>query len=140
MSWVTTGTQGPRDASIAGICETSRALNRPLAKRSRAARMLLARASRSSRAAAAGRIRSLAGEGARRGGGVDRADEYFAKKQREDLAKLKASLAKTNTPLDEKDEKKRLQAIIEKVNVRLEIREELATALLLCGTGLQHQH
>jgi hypothetical protein len=58
-------------------------------------------------------------------------DAYFQKLQKEQLAKLKATLAKKKRPMDEADEKVRLQRIIEKVGVRLEIRDELTTALLL---------
>ena len=58
-------------------------------------------------------------------------DAYFARKQREQLEKLKQTLAKKKKPIDEADEKVRLQNIIEKVGVRQEIRSELFTALML---------
>ena len=61
----------------------------------------------------------------------DGTDAYFAKQEREALEKLKASVAKKKKPMDEKDEKVRLQKIIEAVGVREQIREELTVKLLL---------
>ena len=58
-------------------------------------------------------------------------DSFFAKQQRAQLEKLKATLAKKKRPMDENDEKVRLKSIIERLNVRMEIRDELTTALLL---------
>ena len=58
-------------------------------------------------------------------------DAWFAKQEREALEKLKATLAKKKKPMDEKDEKVRLQKIIEAVGVREAIRDELTTKLLL---------
>lgn len=61
----------------------------------------------------------------------DAVDSWFAKQEREALNKLKASLAKKKKPIDEADEKVRLQKIIEAVGVREQIREELTVKLLL---------
>lgn len=61
----------------------------------------------------------------------DASDSWFAKKEREALEKLKASLAKKKKPIDEADEKVRLQKIIEAVGVREAIRDELTVKLLL---------
>lgn len=58
-------------------------------------------------------------------------DGWFAKQEREALNKLKASMAKKKKPIDEADEKVRLQKIIEAVGVREQIREELTVKLLL---------
>ena len=58
-------------------------------------------------------------------------DGWFAKQERAALDKLKASLAKKKKPIDEQDEKVRLQKIIETVGVRESIREELKVKLLL---------
>ncbi len=58
-------------------------------------------------------------------------DSYFVKQQREALEKLKANLAKKKKPMDEADEKVRLQKIIERVGVREQIREALTVELLL---------
>lgn len=58
-------------------------------------------------------------------------DSWFAKQEREALEKLKASMAKKKKPIDEADEKVRLQKIIEAVGVREQIREELTVKLLL---------
>jgi hypothetical protein len=66
-------------------------------------------------------------------------DSYFAKQQRAQLDKLKATLAAKKRPMDEPDEKMRLKKIIERVNVRMEIRQELTDALLLWSArALQH--
>lgn len=62
-------------------------------------------------------------------GGVE--DGWFAKQEREALEKLKATMAKKKKPIDEADEKVRLQKIIEAVGVREAIREELTVKLLL---------
>ena len=51
----------------------------------------------------------------------NREDSFFAKQQREALDKLKATLAAKKKPIDEADEKIRLQKIIERVNVRMEM-------------------
>ena len=56
-------------------------------------------------------------------------DAWFAKQEREQLEKLKASLAKKKKPIAEADEKVRLQKIIEAVGVREQIREELPIAI-----------
>ena len=64
-------------------------------------------------------------------GNFSQQDLWFREREIEALKKLKEKQASKGKPIDEQDELVRLQTILEKHGVRLEIRQPLADSLVL---------